>query len=103
MNKFEKVANIESQVYFPNLEDWNEDFYKHNYLILVTTQGIPFAVNAANEQEAIDYIIDYCEDHLLGLIMSREEEETEEYLDEYIHGGNHGRYLNTHNIHIESL
>lgn len=128
MNKFKRIANVEDQVHFPNIDDWNESFWKHDYLILVTAQGVIFAVNADNEQDAIDYIIDYCEEYLPGLIMDEEqmndlindklermqkemtieefkerEDEKYEYLDEYICGGNHSKYLNTHNVHIEIL
>ena len=103
MDKFKRVASIEGQVYFPNMDDWTESFWKHDYLILVTSQGIPFAVNADHEQDAIDYIIDYCTEHLPGLIMSREEEAEEEFLEDYIQGGNEGLYFNTFNIHIEVL
>jgi len=103
MNKFQKIANIERQVYFPNKEDWIHSFWKHDYLILLTSQGIPFAVNADNEQDAMDYIIDYCQRELSGLLMSREEEAEEEYLEDYIRGGNEGLVLNTFNVHIEII
>lgn len=113
-DKFKKVANMEAQVYFPNIEDWNEDFWPNNYLIQVTAQGIPFAVNAEHEQDAIDYIIDYCEEHMPGLLYTHEEAEElrqesitdygdERYIDDYISGGNHCLYLSTHNVHIEKL
>lgn len=86
-----------------NKDDWNSSFWKHDYIVSVTSQGIRFAVNADNAQDAIDEIIDYCESNLPGLIFSREEEADEEYLEEFIHGGNHGRYLNTRNIHFETI
>jgi hypothetical protein len=90
-------------VYYPNHDDYKENFWNNNYRVSVTAQGIEFMVNADNEQEALDYVIDYCEEHLPGLIMSRDDEESEEYLDDYVSGGNHGRFLNTFNIHIESI
>jgi hypothetical protein len=89
--------------HYPNKSDYDEHFWKHNYRILLTSQGIEFRVNADNDQDALDYVIDYCEENLPGLIMSREEEEEEEYLDDYICGGNHSVYLNTHNVHIEEV
>lgn len=88
---------------YPNKADYDEKFWKHNYKILLTEQGIEFIVNADCEQDAIDYVIDECEENHPGLIMSREEEEEEDFLDDYISGGNHGRYLNTFYIHIEEI
>jgi hypothetical protein len=90
-------------IHYPNKNDYDEHFWKHNYMVLLTSQGIEFIVNADHEGDAIDYVIDYCEENLPGLIMSREEEEEEEYLEEYICGGNHGVYLNTYNIRIEEV
>jgi len=60
-------------------------------------------VNADNEQEAIDEIIDFCEGNMPGLLWSRDDEPEQEFLDEYIRGGNHGRYFSTHNIYIEEI
>jgi hypothetical protein len=94
-----------TMAYYPNENDWSENFWKNNYRILVSAQGIEFFVNADNEQEALDYIIDYCEDNLPGLLWDDEDldEMNEEEKDKYICGGNHGRYLSTHNIHIETV
>lgn len=103
MDKFKHLANLEQEVNYPNLDDWKESFWKHNYLIHLTAQNILFAVNANHEQEAIDYIIDYCEKHFPGLLLTHEEADEEAFLDEYICGGNHGRYLNTEHIRIEPL
>ena len=91
------------EIRYPNKDDYEEKFWRHNYRILVSMQGIEFIVNADNEQDAIDYIIDDCEENYPGLLWSREEEEEQEYLEEYICGWNHGRYLSTHNIHIEEI
>ena len=88
---------------YPNKEDYEEQFWNHNYKVQVSMQGMEFIVNADCEQDAIDYIIDDCEENYPGLLWSREEEEEQEYLEEYICGGNHGRYLSTHNIHIEEI
>ena len=89
--------------YYPNKDDFEEKFWKRNYRVLLTDQAIEFFVNADNEQEAIDYIIDFCEENLPGLLFDRDEEEEEEFLEEYICGGNHSRYLNTLNIHIKEI
>lgn len=90
-------------IHYPNKDDYLESFWIHNYKILVSAQGIEFCVNAACEQDALDYVIDYCEEFLPGLLWPRKEAVTDEFISEYICGGNHGRYLSTHNIHIEEL
>lgn len=90
-------------IHYPNKDDFDEKFWKHNYKVLLTAQGIEYHVNAANEQDALDFVIDYCEEHHPGLLMTREEQEEEEYLEDYICGGNHGLYLNTHHVFIEEL
>ena len=84
-----------------NKDDYEENFWNHNYKITVTAQGLEFIVNANNEQDAIDYLIDYCQEHHPGLLMTHEETFEEEFIDDYICGGNEGLYLNTYNIHIE--
>ena len=89
--------------HYTNKEDFDSKFWDHNYRILVTAQGIEFIVNADNNQDALDYIIDYCEENLPGLLFSRDEENEKEFLDEYVCGGNKGLYLNTHHIHIEEI
>lgn len=87
--------------YYPNKEDWDANFWKHNYQVSVGAYGATFLVNADCEGDALDYVIDYCVENLPGLVMSREEEEEEEYLEDYIQGGNEGRYLNDINVIIE--
>jgi hypothetical protein len=72
-----------------------EPFWKHIYLLQM--QGGNFVINSDNSQEAIDEFIDYCEDNAPGLILSDEEEEEAQEdgsLDDYVQGGNSGRYLN---------
>jgi hypothetical protein len=85
-----------------------KSYWNKLYLIQLTMQGIPYVVNANNETDAIDYLIDYLEEHSPGLIMSEEEEvrmyeEEPEYLDEFIQGGNHGKYINTTNIRLDEI
>lgn len=79
-------------------------FWNKIYLILVSSYGFPYVVNASCEQDAVDYLIDYLEEEENGaLLMTREEEEDyrdDGYLEEYISGGNHGRYIYTHNVRI---
>lgn len=88
-------------MYFVNRYDYNNKFWKNDYEI--TIDGIEFTVNADNESEAFDFLIDYCEEHIPGLIMSEKEEvELEHFLDDYVCGGNHGRYINSYNISIHT-
>jgi len=89
--------------YYPNKSDYDDNFWKHNYKVLVTAQGIEFIVSADNEQEAIDYIIDYCEDNHLDGLVSDGSDLDEIEREEFIQGGNHGLYLTTRNIHIERI
>lgn len=97
--------NPESVIY-PNRDDWEENFWRNKYLISIGAIGTQrYAVNADNEQDALDYAIDYIVEHFPGCVMSQEEIEEEEYLEEYISGGNEGRYLNFgyHELRIEQL
>ena len=92
-------------VVYPNREDYDSNFWEHNYLILMSAIGTQaFIVNADNEQDAMDYVIDYCQEHN-WYIMTEEDIETEEYLDEYVHGGNNGIYLNVpwHEVRLDVL
>ena len=88
---------------YPNKDDYQENFWNNNYRILVTAQGFEFVVNADCEQEAIDYVIDYCEEEFPNLLMSDKEVNSNDFLEDYVQGGNHSRYFNTFNIHIEKL
>jgi len=88
---------------YPNKDDYEDNFWNNNYRVTLTMQGIEFLVNADNKQDAIDYVIDYCQDNIPGLLMTIEEQEQEEYLEDYISGGNEGLYLNTYNINIVEI
>lgn len=85
-------------VYYPNKEDYQDHFWHFNFKIEI--DGIVFYVNAGDTQDAVDYLIDYCEEHLPGLLLTRKEEEEEEYLQECVCGGNHGRFIASRNIQI---
>lgn len=84
--------------YYVNLDDYDENFWGKNYIINV--EGVNFVANADNFQDAIDFIIDYCEWFLPGLLMTQDEVDEEEFLNDYICGGNHGRYINTPEVHL---
>jgi len=83
-------------------------WYDHEYLIRLTRHGIAFITTAQNEQDAVDVVIDYIEDHpatYQSLLLSKEDEYnmTEEELQDYWFGGNCGRYLSTTNIQIHRI
>lgn len=88
--------------HYPNKDDWNEKFWKNNYRVLLTAQGIEFLVNANHEQDALDFIIDYCrqEGNLPGLI-AEDYELSDVETRKFICGGNRGLYLTINNIYIE--
>lgn len=84
--------------YYVNLDDYNENFWGKNYIISI--DGINFIANVESLQEAMDLIIDYCERDMPGMLLSQNEVDEEEFLDDYICGGNHSRYLSTTEVHI---
>ncbi|MFW6001942.1 MAG: hypothetical protein ACOCQD_01225 [archaeon] len=87
--------------FYVNYDDYRENFWENDYIINIG--GINFVANADNVQDAIDYIIDYCEDNLPGLLMTQEEVDEEEFIQDYICGGNHGRYINTPEVYIVNV
>jgi len=91
---------MNSTPYYVNVDDYKENFWKNDYMILLTAQGIQFIANADNEQDALDYVMDYCMEHCQGLVMTQEEQENEEFIDDYMLAGNESRYFNTFNIRI---
>lgn len=112
------------KVHFPNLDDFREQFWKRNWAIRLSMAGTLFLVNADSMQDAFDYVIDYCSEHLPGLIMDDEHmQELRQdyrrdnpeidyaadewadmgYVDGYICGGNASEYLNTHNISAQEF
>lgn len=87
----------------------NEDtkFWNHSYEVYLSEFSGPILVNADNEQDALDYAIDYAESQgWVGLFLDQSdiiELENEGFLDEHISGGNHGLYLSSHNWSIKKL
>jgi hypothetical protein len=99
------TVTIPEDAIYTNKEDWDNSFWMHKYLISMPAIGTNhFAVNASCEGDAMDEVIDYCEKKQ-WYIMTDEDREEEEYLDEYVMGGNHGIYLNVpyHEVRIEVL
>jgi len=102
-NVYEKIAALPDVIYV-NLEDWNNNFWKNKYLISMPVIGHLFAVNADHEQDAMDYVIDYC-DEKGWYAMTEQDILDEKYLDEYVNGGNHGIFLNVpwHEVNCEEV
>ena len=99
-----KKRVADNSVFYPNPEDWDQKFYSHDYLVGLTAQNIQFKVNAVCEGEALDWVIDCCEEHKWwGLVNDGTKDYTTEELEEYYQGGNHGLYLTTHHVHVTQL
>lgn len=93
-----------------NIDDHDMDY--HLYLVNVDSHtDWDVAVFAANDQEAIDAVIDFAEDEGYdGWLMDDEEEASTmahgwTISNHFIQGGNHGRYLSepAANIHIKTI
>ena len=85
-----KATDINSYDLFSD-DMGGEPFWKRIYLILVP-QGGAYVINADNDQDALDELIDWAEDNAPGLLIDQEEEGEYED-DEYYRGGNHGRMM----------
>ena len=88
-----------------NREDRDGHFWAHDYRVTLGAFGNAYGVNADNEQDALDYVMDYCEEHAPGFVMSREDEEECEWPEEYIRAGNHGLLFScpAHEMQIQQL
>lgn len=84
-----------------------EKFWDHSYKVYLSEYIEPLTVNANNDQEALDIAIDHAEKQgWEGLFLTAdqvEEKEEEGTIEDYISGGNHGRYLSSFNVRIEKL
>lgn len=87
---------------FANPGEWANKFWKHNYRVTLDL-GVAFWVNADCEQDALDYVIDYCEEHrFIGFIASHGEIDEDDE-DVFVCGGNHGLYLTTDTFFIQEV
>ena len=81
-------------------------FWKHSFKVWLSEFN-DVIVNADHEQDALNFAIDYAEkQEWEGLFLCSEEiEELEKdgFLDDYVSGGNHGKYLSSLNINIIKL
>jgi hypothetical protein len=87
---------------FVNPGDWQSNFWKHNYVITITAQGIKFFVNAEYEGAALAELVDFCADKYPGLVSDGADLDKDER-EEYFCGGNNGLYLTTDHISIQEL
>ena len=87
-----------------NPDDIVENFWGHNYNVTLSRHGPTLLVNASYEGDALDFAIDYAESQSWeGLFLDQDdiqELESDGFLDDYVSGGNHGRYLSSLNVRI---
>ena len=76
-------------------------FWDHSYEVTLSEFSDEIYVNADNEQEALDFAIDYAEEQgWMGLFI---DEPTEEDYETQISGGNHGLVLSSDNVFITQI
>ena len=89
-----------------NQDDWDENFWGHYYKVYVSEFNTLY-VNQSCEQYALDEAIDYCQEKKWeGLFLDQKdiiELETDGFLEDYVSGGNEGRYLSSLNVYIEEI
>lgn len=83
---------------YVNPDDINDGFW--NYNITITIENKKFIVNANHVQDALDYIVDYCEEYLPGLLIDPDDEDDQR---DMIIAGNHSRFLSVESIHLENI
>ena len=87
--------------HYLNKDDYKENFWNHNYRILVSAQGIEFIVNADHEQDALDYVMDYIVSK--GWTGLYTDDFAKAEIEEWLCAGNDGYHFTTHNIFIEEI
>jgi len=118
---FGKVSDASDKPYeaIANPNDYECNFWGHDYLVTLSELGPTLMVNAGDEGAALDYAIDYVEeqgweglflddddiDELVRDAISHgyKDDGVYTYLDEYSCGGNHGRYLSSHNVTVREV
>jgi len=95
--KIYRISDISSgKIIYVNNDDYASNFWGHNYSINVgATDTIHFVVNAANEDTALDYIIDYMEWAMPKQLFPIDDKPGNELMETYISGGKHGRFMTT--------
>jgi len=61
-NTIAKLGQTNKQLLFPNIDQWNEGFWSHNYLIRFP-DSVTFAVNADCIPDALEFVCAYCLEH----------------------------------------
>jgi hypothetical protein len=85
---------------FANPNDWTAHFWKHDYIVTLDF-GVKVAVNADNEQDALDYVIDFFEVRgYNGFVAELGEIEDDR---EYYVGGNHSLALTSDYIDVKEF
>ena len=114
----DKVSDTSDKPYeaIVNPNDYECNFWGHDYLVTLSEFGPTLLVNAGNEACALDEAIDYAQEQGWdGLFLNEEDirelmddsicdgKDEYAYLDEYPSGGNHGRYLSSHNVTVREV
>ena len=85
-----------------NPED--KGFWKNTYTVILNRHADRMKIHADSAGDALDEAIDYAEAQgWEGYFLQAEdiaELDAEGFLDEYPSGGNHGRYVGSHNVYV---
>lgn len=79
-----------------NKDDYDCGFWRNNYKVSLTAQGIKFIANANCSGDALDMVMDFCVDN--GLVGLYSEASLGE---DYMTAGNCGYCFTTHSIRVE--
>ena len=95
--KIWKIAAENEEIIYPNKEDYESNFWGHNFKItLGTFHSFIFIINASSLQDAIDIMIDWFEESNPSILLNKEQETeiiNNNQEGEFISGGNHHRML----------
>lgn len=83
-----------------------EKFWDHSYNVMLADIGSEICVNADNEQDALDYAVDYAEEQgWEGYFLDTPGDDmtADWHEDDICYAGNHGRALLAFEIHIKQL
>jgi hypothetical protein len=114
--RYNETSTVEAQVIKPNLSRFgqfpevevvnpDEGIWSNHYLIAIDYFKVYYVI-ADCEQDALDILIDYCEErNYQGYFYTDEdlEEMTQEEQDDLLIAGNHCRYISNDVLIIEQL
>lgn len=89
---------------YVNPDDINDGFWDYNITLVV--ENVRFIVNANNLSDALDYVVDYCEENLINpglLVDPDDEDECMEHPSDYMVAGNHSRMIRGDSIIMEDM